>query len=93
MGVILGVLGFKLLGIKFLPTLTKEKLLAYFLLLWGASFFFLAIFDILSFGWMSADVVLRSLGSLFQIAAGAVLARFGWELLNNIDQSLPPPPP
>jgi hypothetical protein len=82
-----------MLGIKFLPTLTKEKLLAYFLLLWGASFFFLAIFDMLSFGWMSADVVLRSLGSLFQIAAGAVFVLFGWNLLNNKDPSLPPPPP
>jgi hypothetical protein len=92
MGVILGVLGFKMLGVKFLPTFTKEKLLAYFLLLWGASFFLLAIFDILSFGWMSADNVLRSLGSLFQIATGAVLALFSWNQLNNKDSNLPPPP-
>ena len=91
-GVILGVLGFKMLGIKFLPTFTKEKLLTYFLLLWGASFFLLAIFDLLSFGWISADDSLRSLGSLFQIAAGAVLVLFGWNLLNK-DMSLPPPPP
>jgi hypothetical protein len=93
MGAILGVIGFKMIGIKLLPTLAKETLLAYFFLLWGASFFFLAIFDLISFGWMSADDFLRSFGSLFQIAAGAVLALFGWNLLNNKDPSLPPAPP
>jgi hypothetical protein len=92
MGVILGVLGFKMLGFKLLPTFTKEKLLAYFLLLWGASFLLLAIFDMISFGWMSASDFLRSFGSLFQIAAGAVLALFGWNLLNK-DSSQPPPQP
>jgi hypothetical protein len=92
-GVILGMLGFKMLGVKFLPTFTKEKLLAYFLLLWGATFFFWAIFDIISTGSMSADVVLRVFGSLFQLASGAVLALFGWKLLNTNDQSMPPPPP
>ena len=92
-GVMLGMLGFKLLGVKFLPTLTKEKLLVYFLLLWAASFFFWAIYDIADFGPMSAEAIFRLLGALCDLVAGAVLALFGWKLLNNKDQSLPPPPP
>lgn len=92
-GVMLGMLGFKLLGIKFLATLTKEKLLAYFLLLWASSFFLWAIYDIVNFGPMSAEAAFRLLGALCDLAAGAVLALFSWKLLNTKDQPFPPPPP
>jgi len=92
-GVMLGMLGFKMLGIKFLPTLTKEKLLVYFLLLWAGSFFFWAIYDIVSFGPLSADAIVGFFGTLCDLVAGVVLALFGWKLLNNKDQSFPPPPP
>jgi hypothetical protein len=91
-GVMLGLLGFKLLGMKFLPTLTKEKLLVYFLLLWAGSFFFWAIYDIVDFGPMSAQAVFSLLGILCDLAAGAVLALFSWKLLTSKDQTIPPPP-
>jgi hypothetical protein len=92
-GVMLGLLGFKLLGMKFLPMLTKEKLLVYFLLLWAGSFFLWAIYGIVDFGPMSAEAAFRLLGTLSDLVAGAVLALFGWKLLNAKDQSFPPPPP
>jgi cytochrome c oxidase subunit IV len=77
---------------KFLPTLTKEKLLVYFLLLWAASFFLWAIYDLVDFGPMSAQAAFSLLGALCDLAAGAVLALFSWKLLANKDQTLPPPP-
>jgi hypothetical protein len=85
-GIMLGLLGFKLLGIKFLPTLTKEKLLVYFLLLWAASFFLWAIYDFATFG---------PLGTLCDLGAGAVLALLGLKLLNTtkVQVFTPPPPP
>jgi hypothetical protein len=93
-GVVLALLGFKLLGMKFLPTLTKEKLLVYFLLLWAASFFLWAIYDFATFGPFSADAVVGLLGTLCDLGAGAVLALFGLKLLSTTkDQALPPPPP
>jgi hypothetical protein len=92
-GVMLGMLGFKLLGTKFLSTLTKEKLLVYFLLLWAGSFFLWGLYDIVDFGPLSAEGAFRLLGALCDLAAGAVLALFGWKLLNNKDQAFPPPPP
>ena len=91
-GFMLGILGFKLLGMNFLPTLTKEKLLVYFLLLWAGSFFFWAIYDIIDFGPTSIEALVRFLGILCDLVAGAVLALFGWKLLTNKDE-LPPPPP
>jgi hypothetical protein len=92
-GVMLGILGFKMLCMKFLPTLTKEKLLVYFLLLWAGSFFFWAIYDIVDFGPMSAQAVFSLLDTVCDLVAGAVLALFGWKLLTNKEQNLPPPPP
>jgi hypothetical protein len=91
-GIMLALLGFKLLGMKFLPMLTKEKLLVYFVLLWAASFFLWAIYDIANFG-ASAEGVIRLLGALCDLGAGAVLALFGWKLFSAKDQAFPPPPP
>jgi hypothetical protein len=94
-GIMLGLLGFKLLGIKFLPTLTKEKLLVYFLLLWAASFFLWAIYDFATFGPFSADAIVGLLGTLCDLGAGAVLALLGLKLLNTtkVQVFTPPPPP
>ncbi len=92
-GVMLGMLGFKLLGMKFLPMLTKEKLLVYFLLLWAGSFFFWAIYDLADFGPMTAEAAVRLLGTLCDLGAGVVLAFFGWKLFTSKDEPLPPPPP
>jgi hypothetical protein len=92
-GVMLGLLGFKLLGVKFLPMLTTEKLLVYFLLLWAGSFFFWGIYDLANIGPISIESGFGLLGTLCDLAAGAVLALVGWKLLNTKDHPLPPPPP
>jgi hypothetical protein len=92
-GIMLGLLGFKMLGIKFLPTLTKENLLVFFLLLWAGSFFFWGLYDIIDFGPLTVESGFRLLGTLCDVVAGAMLAIFGWKLLKDNEQSLPPPPP
>ena len=92
-GIMLALLGFKMLGVKILPTLTKEKLLIFFLLLWAASFFFWAIYDFATFGPFSAESILRLLGALCDLGAGAVLALFAWKLFSANEEHLPPPPP
>jgi hypothetical protein len=60
---------------------------------WAASFFFWGIYELADFGPMSAESIFRLLGALCDLIAGAVLALFGWKLLNAKDQSFPPPPP
>jgi len=92
-GVMLGLLGFKLLGMKFLPTLTKEKLLVYFLLFWAASFFLWAIYDFATLGPITLESGIDLLGTLCDLGAGVVLAFFGWKLFSAKEETLPPPPP
>ena len=91
-GIMLGLLGFALLGMNVLKTITKEKLLVFFLLFWAGSFLLWGIYEIIDFGPMSAEAVLRLLGALCDLGAGAVLALFSWKLLGAKEQPLPPPP-
>jgi len=92
-GVMVVLLGFKMLGVKFLPALTKEKIVVYFLLLWAASFLLWAIYDFANFGPVSADSGVGLLGTLCDLGSGAVLGLLGLKLMNAKDQNLPPPPP
>jgi hypothetical protein len=91
-GIMLGLLGFALLGMNVLKTITKEKLLVFFLLFWAGSFILWGIYDIIDVGPMSAEAVLRLLGALCDLGAGTVLALFSWKLLGAKEQPLPPPP-
>jgi hypothetical protein len=92
-GIMLALLGFKLLGNTFLPTLTKEKLLVFFLLFWALSFILWSIYDIVGFGSISAESALRFLGALCDLGAGAILGLLSLKLYNSTVEPLPPPPP
>jgi len=77
-----------LMGIAkdFVEMVAKEKLLAYFLLLWAGSFFFWAISDIASWGIHideMAPVVFALIGVLMELAAGIVLALFAAKFLTG----------
>ena len=80
-GVMLGLLSAKLLNINLIPTLKKEALLTYFLLLWAGGFFFDGIANFVYFGLHGLDIDV--LGALASLAAGAVLALFAWKLLQG----------
>jgi hypothetical protein len=82
-----------------LETFTKQKLFAYFLLLWGAYFFFNAISGLTyELGhtqfYGAAELALDVLVDLIGLGIGAVLAMLGFKVLGgNKSTSYPPPPP
>jgi hypothetical protein len=85
-GVVLALLVVKCLKSDFLGTLSKERLLVYFLLLWAGSFIFWGLADIAWDGpWALeyAEDAIGLIGGLFELAAGAVLALFGWKLFQS----------
>lgn len=102
-GVMLAIVGFKLLSPNFLPALKREAALIYFLLLWAAGFFFNVISDIAyyaTYGFVASDIV-GILGTLSSLAAAGVLGLFAWNLFQtksgssmaeNRQNAIPPPP-
>ncbi len=83
-GLVLGLLGLRLMKINVLSNIPKETLVALFLLLWAGSFFFWGIDDLRgSIKWVGEypEEVLGIIAGLFELAAGAVLALFGFKLL------------
>ncbi len=99
-GVVLALLAVKLLKSGFLGTLSKEKLVVYFLLLWAGSFFFWALSDFAYYGPYAlryGEDAMALVAAIFELAAGAVLALLGWRLLTNKKTEAapyyPPPPP
>ena len=92
-GVMLAMLGFKMLGAEFAPSLTKENLLAFFLLFWSISFIVWGIYNLALYGLNSVQDVARLLGALCDLGAGAVLALFSWRLFTSLIEPYAPPPP
>ena len=83
-GVILVILGVKLLSTGFLETLKNERLLVYFLMLWAASFFFRGLWSFVYYGLDATfypESAIRLLGDLASLFAGAVLGFFSWKML------------
>jgi hypothetical protein len=84
--VMLGLLSARMLNINLVPTLKKEALVAYFLLLWAGGFLFGAIYDFAwyaQFGFGGIADVIDLLGTLSSLAAAGVLALFAWKLLQS----------
>lgn len=70
---------------------TKNKLIAYFLMLWAATFFFSAISG---FAWIAGgnastfDIFLDGLWSLADLGCAAVLAMLGVKYLNQEEEKV-----
>ena len=83
-GLLLLLVGIKLLMPNVLAAIKTEKIAIYFLLLWAGSFFFGGLWDIVDSGpwlfeyWNEWLAVLGGLASLF---AGVALALFCWKML------------
>jgi len=85
-GVILAILGVKLLSTGFLETLRNEKLLVYFLMLWAASFFFRGLWSFVYYGLDATfhpESTIALLGSLASLFAGVAMGLFGWKMLRE----------
>ena len=71
---------------KTLENFSKNKLVGYFLILWGATFLFSAIsgFIWLAEGYGSGlDVLVDGLWNLSEIGCAVILAMLGMKILNN----------
>ena len=85
-GVILAILGVKLLSTGFLETLRNERLLVYFLMLWAASFFFRGIWSFVYYGLdvtFYPESTIALLGGLAALFAGLVLGLFSWRMMSD----------
>ena len=85
-GVILAILGVKLLSTGFLGTLRNERLLVYFLMLWAASFFFRGIWSFVYYGLDATfypESTIALLGGLASLFAGIAMGLFGWKMLSE----------
>jgi hypothetical protein len=88
-GLILVILGIRLIGIKFLEGLKNEQLLTYFLLLWAASFFFGGLYTLIDFGpvmFEYGEYFIAFLSGLAGLFAGITLGLFSWKILNKQEQ-------
>ena len=85
-GVILVILGVKLLKPHFLETLKNEKMIVYFLILWAASFFFRGIWSFVYYGLdvtFYSETTIALLGGLASLFAGITMGLFGWKMLSE----------
>ncbi len=86
-GILLALLGVKLLKENFLSSMTKERLLGFFLILWAASFFFWGISTTIDYGRWAAEGYVEDAGStlsgVIQIVAAIPLALLGGKLLKT----------
>ena len=85
-GVILVILGVKLLNTGLLETFRNERLLVYFLMLWAASFFFRGLWSFVYYGLDATfypEVTIALLGGLASLFAGVAMGLFGWKMLSE----------
>lgn len=87
-GIVLALFAAKFMRIDPLAAFSKERLFAYFLMLWGGASFFFAVSDLLYFGpYLSGDATagVALIASLFYLLSGAVLVLLGFKLFQSKD--------
>jgi len=88
-GLLLMIVGIKLMNIKFLEGLKTDQLLTYFLLLWAASFFFGGLYYVIEHGpyiFEYGECFIAFLAGLAALFAGITLGLFSWKMLNEPKQ-------
>lgn len=87
-GLLLVMLGIRLMNIKFLEAIKNEQMLIYFLLLWAATFFFGGLYAVIDHGPYIieyGECLIAFLSGLAALGAGATLGLFSWNLLNKTE--------
>lgn len=85
-GLLLVIVGIKLLNANFLEAIKNDQLVIYFMLLWAATFLFGGLYSIIDYlysiidGWSWLLAVLSGLAGL---VAGLALGLFGWKQLKE----------
>ena len=88
-GLLLVIVGIKLMNIKFLEGLKTDQLLIYFLLLWAASFFLGGLYYVIDHGpyiFEYGECFVAFLAGLAALFAGITLGLFSWKMLNKPTQ-------
>ena len=88
-GLLLMIVGFKLMNIKFLEGLKTDQLLTYFLLLWAASFFLGGLYYVIDHGpyiFEYGESFIAFLAGLAALFAGITLGLFSWNMLREPEQ-------
>jgi hypothetical protein len=80
-GIVLLIFGLKLMGVNLSSGMAVGRLLVYFLILWGASFVFWGLYDVLDFSFLASDP-LCYIGGLADFFAGIMLVVFAWGLMS-----------
>ena len=89
-GLLLVMIGIKLMNIKFLDALKNERLLTYFMLLWAASFFFGGLYYVIDHGpyiFEYFECLIAFLAGLAALFSGITLGLFSWNILNEPEQN------
>jgi hypothetical protein len=89
-GLLLVIIGIKLMNTTFLEGIKNEQLLVYFLLLWAGSFFFGGLYTIIDYGPVMFDYgeyLIAFLSGLAGLFAGVTLGLFSWKMLNEPEQN------
>jgi hypothetical protein len=82
-GIVLLIFGLRLMGVNLLSGMAVSRFFVYFLILWGASFVFWGLYDILDLSFLTSDP-LCYLGGLADFFAGILLVIFGWGLMSKM---------
>lgn len=74
-GIVLLIFGLRLFGVNLLSGMAVSRFLVYFLILWGASFVFWDLYDVLDLSFLASDP-LCYLGGLADLFAGIMRVIF-----------------
>ena len=88
-GLLLVLLGVKILNSNFLTGIKNDQVLIYFLLLWAASFFFGGLYVVIDHGPYIieyGECFIAFLAGLAALFAGITLGLFSWKMLNEPEQ-------
>ena len=88
-GLLLVLLGVKILNSNFLTGIKNDQVLIYFLLLWAASFFFGGLYVVIDHGPYIieyGECFIAFLAGLAALFAGITLGLFSWKILNEPEQ-------
>jgi hypothetical protein len=85
-GIFLALFALKFLTGNFLAAISKTRLFAYFLLLWGGASFFFGVDDIIYFAPLLSqdpETAVALIAELFYLLSGVLLTLFGFRLIQS----------
>jgi hypothetical protein len=85
-GIVMALFALKFLKIDPLTALSKEKMFAFFLLLWGGASFFFGVNDVIYYApslSQDVEVAVAFIAAILYLASGVLLVLFGFNFLQS----------